>query len=88
MATGRPPKQPLPDGRYVCTRCVVPKLPSEYYDSAFSWCKQCICDFSRARKVQNRRLRRNKLAYRQLVREHGIERAGNGVLMLQAWATS
>lgn len=86
MRTGRPPKQPQADGRYVCTRCNVPKHSDEFYPSQnHSWCKPCLVAYMRPVQNENKRKRVNAARLRRMLLQHRIESAECG---LQVWAMS
>jgi recombinational DNA repair protein (RecF pathway) len=84
-----PAKAALADGRYLCSRCNVPKPASEYYPSQGPcWCKECYKARSRLYRSEDRRGQLNWRAYRKAVRQYDMETEHSGVLMLQAWAIS
>ena len=37
-----------------CVRCRKTKLVSEFYPSHRSWCKECVCEYARSRRIRKR----------------------------------
>lgn len=88
-----------PDGTRECKGCVLKGRPAlkpwteEHFHRHSIYglqhrCKVCMRERRQATACEDKRLKVNRQRYEKLLREDRVASAGNGVLMLQAWANS